>query len=123
METIYRKQMPTTQAVLKIVIGAVSIFFIVGIFLILGGIKEIKRIKQNNSANNIALQISSDGCVEVNDFYGNNFSLSLDSIKGINLSNVDTLCYLFYQQDGNQKSICLGYIENVKVRYFNSLVA
>ena len=49
MEILERKYMEKTEAILKIIIGIISLGIIVGIFLILNGIKQKKRIEKNNN--------------------------------------------------------------------------
>ena len=123
MDVIERKQMEKTEAILKITIGIISLGIIVGIFLILDGLKQKKRIEKNNSLNPVALQIiQSKEIVNVNDFDGINITIKLDGIKCIRVSNLDLLSYLIYESNGAENSVCLGYIDANVIRKFNNLL-
>jgi hypothetical protein len=122
MEILERKYMEKTEAILKIIIGIISLGIIVGIFLILDGVKQKKRIEKNNSLNPVALQIIQSTIVNVNDFDGINITIKLDSIKCIRVSNLDLLSYLIYEGNGAENIICLGYIEANVIRKFNNLL-
>ena len=122
MEILERKYMEKTEAILKIIIGIIFLGIIVGIFLILDGVKQKKRIEKNNTLNPVALQIIQSTIVNVNDFEGINITIKLDSIKCIRVSNLDLLSYLIYEDNGAENSICLGYIEANVIRKFNNLL-
>ena len=122
MEILERKYMEKTEAILKIIIGIIFLGIIVGIFLILDGVKQKKRIEKNNTLNPVTLQIIQSTIVNVNDFEGINITIKLDSIKCIRVSNLDLLSYLIYEDNGAENSICLGYIEANVIRKFNNLL-
>ena len=106
MEILERKYMEKTEAILKIIIGIIFLGIIVGIFLILDGVKQKKRIEKNNTLNPVTLQIIQSTIVNVNDFEGINITIKLDSIKCIRVSNLDLLSYLIYEE----VYICLFFI-------------
>ena len=59
MVLLVRKQMPSSGAILKIVIGVITLWFILGFFLIISGIREMKRVNTNNSLSPVAVEESS----------------------------------------------------------------
>ena len=121
MVLLSRKNMPSSGATLKIVIGIITLWFILGIFLIISGVREAKRVKTNNSLPKVVIEESNiNGYVDIYAYDGNKYTLELTDIKYISLSNSDTLYYLFYFDKGIEKKICLGQVEDNKVREFNN---
>ena len=113
--------MPITGAILKFVIGAVTVMFIVGIFIIISGINELKRVTKNNSLNPIAIEEKGDEFL-VRSFDGGDLLIKNNQVKKISTSQSDTMSYLNYEEGGEIKKICLGLIEFSEVRKFNAIV-
>ena len=122
MFILKRKQMETTEATLKIIVGIIFLVFVVGIFSIRSGLKQMELIRKNNALDAVALQVAEHSTtVSVNDFDGINRVLEINCIKCIRVSNLDSLSYLICEDNGIEKSICLGYVEANKTREFNNL--
>ena len=117
---IKRKQMPVAGAVLKLVIGVLTIIFILGIFLIVSGCRELERVNKNNSLNPAAIEEDGDNLC-VYSFDGTKLVLRKDQIRNIYTSMSDTLAYLNYDEDGKTLKVCLGLVENSEIRKFNEV--
>jgi len=110
--------MPVAGGVLKIVIGVITTIFILGIFLIISGARELSKINKNNSLDPVAIEGDGDNLC-VHSFDGTTLMLRKDQVKSLSTSMSDTLTYLKYEEDGIVFNVCLGFIENIDIRKFN----
>ena len=114
--------MPITGAILKLVIGVITVIFILGIFLIVSGVRELNRVNRNNSLNPIAVEEKDDNLI-VYSFDGTTLVLRKDQVRNIFTSMSDTLAYLNYEEDGKTLKICLGLVESSEIRKFNEVIS
>ena len=120
MVYLERKQVSTTWPIIKLIIGILSSWFFVGIFLIISAVRDFQRIKDNNDLPKVTLEDGvAEGYVNVYDFERRKHVLRGDTIIAVTYDYRLKLNFLVYNQNGYERLICLGRIEDRDMIEFN----